>query len=271
MPSDGHGRDDRRFSLPASSPNEFVDVVEPHQVVRGICPYLGTGEGWRLAVPDRAHRCLAVSPPTPLALDKQSRLCLVDLHAACATFLAAAEPLGADQRPDARVPADTIRRPVRRRWPVPRTQATVLDVGRGSVDVRSIARARATTQVALVVLALVAFGALLLARIGGLPPVVATAGASPSSIVEGSTSPAGARPPQTADAQPTVGPSPTAEAAGPSPLVGPSASLRRYTVRAGDTLLQIARRYGTSVKALQAANSITNPADLQIGQVLRIP
>jgi LysM repeat protein len=271
MPSGEDGRDDGWLGAPALPAYLAVDAVKPNEIVRGLCPYLGTGEGWRLAVPDRAHRCLAVSPPTPLALVKQSRLCLLDVHAGCATFLAAVEALGADQRPDAGTHPDTVPRPVRRRWPVPRTQTTVLDVGRGSVDVGSIARARTTTQVALVLLALVAFGALLVARIGGLPQVVAVAGASPSSTVEESSSSAGAAtPPATPAGTPTVSPSAPAEAAA-SPLVSPSAPIRRYTVRAGDTLLAVARRYGTSVKALQAANSIANPANIRIGQVLRIP
>ena len=43
-----------------------------------------------------------------------------------------------------------------------------------------------------------------------------------------------------------------------------------YTVRAGDTLWELARRYGTTVEAIRQANGLTNNI-LQIGQVLRIP
>jgi LysM repeat protein len=50
----------------------------------------------------------------------------------------------------------------------------------------------------------------------------------------------------------------------------PSSS-RRYTVRAGDTLNRIASRFGTTVKAIEAANGIVDPSRLQIGQVLEIP
>lgn len=43
-----------------------------------------------------------------------------------------------------------------------------------------------------------------------------------------------------------------------------------YTVRAGDTLWQLSRRYGTTVEAIKQANGLTGDI-LQIGQVLRIP
>ncbi|MEW6173988.1 MAG: LysM peptidoglycan-binding domain-containing protein [Bacillota bacterium] len=44
-----------------------------------------------------------------------------------------------------------------------------------------------------------------------------------------------------------------------------------YVVRAGDTFYSLARRYGTTVEAIQAANPYTNPNNLQVGQVLCIP
>jgi LysM repeat protein len=39
----------------------------------------------------------------------------------------------------------------------------------------------------------------------------------------------------------------------------------------GDTLAEIAQRFGTSVGALQAANGIEDPDEIQVGQVLVIP
>lgn len=44
-----------------------------------------------------------------------------------------------------------------------------------------------------------------------------------------------------------------------------------YTVRRGDTLHRIAQRYGVSVSSLMSANSISDPRDLRVGQVLVIP
>lgn len=43
-----------------------------------------------------------------------------------------------------------------------------------------------------------------------------------------------------------------------------------YTVRAGDTLWELSRRYGTTVEAIMQANGLSSTV-LQIGQVLRIP
>jgi len=44
-----------------------------------------------------------------------------------------------------------------------------------------------------------------------------------------------------------------------------------YTVKADDTLYDIAQRFGVSVDDLMAANEITDPASLSIGQKLVIP
>lgn len=44
-----------------------------------------------------------------------------------------------------------------------------------------------------------------------------------------------------------------------------------YTVKAGDTLNKIAARYGTTIHALMAANNLSNPNRILIGQALWIP
>ena len=43
-----------------------------------------------------------------------------------------------------------------------------------------------------------------------------------------------------------------------------------YTVRPGDTLWELSRKYNTTVEAILQANGLTSTV-LQIGQVLRIP
>ncbi len=51
----------------------------------------------------------------------------------------------------------------------------------------------------------------------------------------------------------------------------PKAKYIRHTVRQGQTLGSIARRYGTKVSVLKRLNGVKNVKRLQIGQVLRIP
>ncbi len=59
----------------------------------------------------------------------------------------------------------------------------------------------------------------------------------------------------------------------PTPVLPPTPSPTPiiYVVQPGDTLYNIALKYGVSVSALQEANGITDPALLQIGQELVIP
>jgi len=44
-----------------------------------------------------------------------------------------------------------------------------------------------------------------------------------------------------------------------------------YTIRSGDTFYSLARRFNTTVEAIQAANPGVDPNNLQIGQVICIP
>jgi LysM repeat protein len=59
--------------------------------------------------------------------------------------------------------------------------------------------------------------------------------------------------------------------AGSSATAGrPTATGGTYVVRPGDTLSQIARRFGTTTVALARLNGIANPSLIHIGQVLRL-
>lgn len=46
---------------------------------------------------------------------------------------------------------------------------------------------------------------------------------------------------------------------------------KTHRVKPGDTLSQIARRHGLSLKSLQTANPSVDPKRLQVGQMLRLP
>ena len=61
--------------------------------------------------------------------------------------------------------------------------------------------------------------------------------------------------------QPNPAPAPEPQ---PDPVI-------TYKIRRGDTLSQIARRYGTTVAALAQLNGISNPNRIYAGQVLQIP
>ncbi len=66
--------------------------------------------------------------------------------------------------------------------------------------------------------------------------------------------------------------SPTSVPTGGSvPTPAPSSGGGSYTVQPGDTLSKIASRFGTTYLAIAAANGITNPNLIFVGQVLNIP
>ena len=44
-----------------------------------------------------------------------------------------------------------------------------------------------------------------------------------------------------------------------------------YTIQSGDTLSEIAKIFGVSVDSLISFNAISNPDNIQLGQVLKIP
>lgn len=63
------------------------------------------------------------------------------------------------------------------------------------------------------------------------------------------------------------------EAPSTKPSTGNSASGNEvvYTVKSGDTLSAIARKYGTTYKVLAAYNGISNPNIIRVGQKIKIP
>lgn len=243
-----------------------------------VCPYLLAPEGrWRSASPAREHRCTAVVPGAILAAEKQRRLCLVNEHLGCATYLVATG--AADAGP--RAGAAAAPRPAGRG--LVRTAPLLLDHGRLPVSVQSIARERGLGQGALLVLMAVAFAAIFVARLssggsadsGGVLAGVGTPGpsasADPASLTVEPTS--GASPASTlvpTAVEPTPAPSASPSAA-PTAVPSPTAVPTTYKVRRGDTLSGIAAEFGTTVKVLSELNGIDDPSRLRVGQVLKLP
>ena len=65
--------------------------------------------------------------------------------------------------------------------------------------------------------------------------------------------------------------SPTAAATPSASTAAPRAGSGSYTVVPGDTLGSIAKKHGVKVGDLATLNTITDPAKLRVGQVLRLP
>lgn len=81
-------------------------------------------------------------------------------------------------------------------------------------------------------------------------------------------------PPARTNAPPATDPTPPAGADRSQGTTSPSGfarATRTHTVRVGETMSSIARRYGVSPTALQKANPSVNPRKLRQGQVVNVP
>jgi LysM repeat protein len=243
-----------------------------------LCPYLATAEGsWRSARAVPEHRCTAVSPPVPLAADKQRRLCLVEAHTSCATYGAA---MAARAEP---IEQSGHSRPIARMTPV------ILDQGRFDVRVPAW-RTDRTSQGLLVGILGVAFAAILFARPAdpaGAGPFMNNPSALPGGSLE-SSDPGRAEPTDqtstetddpaaatdiSTDSEPPEASAGSGGQASPASTTSaePATSGATYRVKSGDTLSAIAARFGTTTRVLVRLNDIADPSKLRIGQVLKLP
>jgi LysM repeat protein len=243
------------------------------RVVLDLCPYLSTIDGnWRSSSAVREHRCIAVAPPVPLALEKQRRLCLVADHTACATYGAAEAARPAQPpRPDGHIRT------------IARTTPVVIDQRRFDIRLPASRPDRISGQAVLVAVLGLAFAAIVIARpVGSAPGTGAPSGfaasnaPAPSAAASVTPTPHPSAAPSSAPvvtARPVGSPAPSgaAQATNPPASPPPAGSGATYKVKSGDTLTAIAARYGTTVKILMTLNGITDPSKLRVGQILKLP
>jgi LysM repeat protein len=246
-----------------------ADAVAGSTIPRG-CPFLlAHGGGWRLDLPTREHRCGAVSPPAPLSPEKQTRLCLTQAHASCATYLAS---MAAREERLGTPPSDRATR-----WGLARTTTVIEDAGGLRARVLASLLDRRKWPAIPAVLLVTTLFTLALSGFRGGDSNTAAATASPTGSaglpvatqrpsVRPSTPEPEPDPTSTAPATATTAPTPV-----PTATPGPAESFRTYRVQSGDTLSAIAADFGTTSRAIADLNGISVGSTLRIGQVLKIP
>lgn len=227
-----------------------------------ICPYLALADDGRTVADgfDPEHRCHALSPPAPLERSRQVQLCLTEAHARCERFAAARTAWLAASSGLPRVAPDVA---------FGRTRLVLEPEAawRGLTSSPTTRINRPAVLVAAVVLAVV--GLLVLSSLFGILNGAPADSASPTA----SPSPSLSASPQASSPPPSTGASAAASAPVPSgtPVVTPGPSQRTYVVQQGDTLNEIAQRFGTTAQAIADANGISITDPINPGQVLIIP
>jgi nucleoid-associated protein YgaU len=232
-----------------------------------VCPLLGlAGErGVTIDGVDAAHRCFADDPPSPLDRSTQAQLCLTVAFHRCERYLAYASRTGA---------ATPGRASVGDGFVSTRLLLAPQPAWRGVAGRARTARLTPWVVVGSGVVALGLAGAVIAGPLLGEPErraAVAPATPTPAATSTPRVTPS-ATPTPSPSPTPSPAPTPVPETPAPTPVPTPVATPRpTYTVAEGDTLAEIADRFGTSVSALQAANGIDDPDEIVIGQVLVIP
>lgn len=225
-----------------------------------ICPYLALADDGRTVADgfDPEHRCHALTPPAPLERSRQVQLCLTEAHARCERFGAARTAWLAASSGLPRVAPDVA---------FGRTRLVLEPEAawRNLTSTPSTRISRPALVVAGVALAVVALLVLstLFGVLGGGPDDSPTASPSPSAST--STTPSASLAPASVGASASLAPASVPPEATPAP------SQTTYVVQQGDTLNDIAQRFGTTAQAIASANGIGVNDVIDPGDVLIIP
>ena len=239
-----------------------------------VCPLLALAADGRSVVDgvDGGHACHALDEAMPLERQQQAQLCLTPRHDRCERYLQHVARRGGT--PGRVTIADGFLSTRMVLAPEPAWRGIAGRARRG--------RSGRAAAVGGAVLAASVAGAVLArpALDGELSVLDAAVAASPSPTptpVPATPVPMlpTASPRPSATPVPTPSPTPTPSAT-PEPTPEPTAAptpepVQTYVVQEGDTLAEIAQRFGTTVAALQGANDIDDPDEIIIGQTLVIP
>jgi LysM repeat protein len=234
----------------------------PRRVDR-ICPYLALADDGRTVADgfDPEHRCHALSPPAPLERSRQVQLCLTEAHARCERFAAARTAWLAASSGLPRVAPDVA---------FGRTRL-VLEPEPAWRNLASSPSSRLTRPAILIAaIALAVVALLVVSSISGiLGGAAASSTPTPTAVPSPSTSAAAPSPSASVAASPSAVAPTTTPLAKPTPT--PTPAPRTYVVQEGDTLNEIAQRFGTTAQAIADASGIKVTDTINPGQVLIIP
>jgi LysM repeat protein len=242
-----------------------------------VCPLLALATDGRTVVDgaDGGHACHAGEEPVLLGRNEQAQLCLTALHDRCERYRQHVARRGGGI-PGRLAAGDGI--------VSTRLVVTPDPPWRGIAGSARRGRSSRAAVFGSAVLAVGVAGAALarpaldgsLSVLDAAPP--STPGSSPAPTATPlPTSTPSPTPPATLSAAPSPATSPTplpTPTPGPTPVATPAVTptpVRTYVVQQGDTLAEIAQRFGSTVAAIQAANELADPNEIVIGEVLLIP
>jgi LysM repeat protein len=251
------GTERERMAIPASQAEEQPTERLPRLSLPEICPHLGLrGDPASCALFPRPDHVCGVPGAPPPPLEWQAGYCLSRRWAECPHFQAqttgqAAESTGYPTR-----------------WRLGRRAALAV-AGTLAVACGLLGVAFARGYISIDVDTIVSTPSPAAGVVATSP--AASGDPSPAPAASGTVAP---RPTPAAVETPALAATPTATPRPmetPTPLPTPSPRPETHIVAEGETLSEIAARYGTTVEAITELNGLSDPDNIPAGMVLRLP